>query len=265
MRFSSSQPVVTNGTFFLVDGPPRDPLGELEMSLSSASVPYGSFTTLRARHDYTETGQYATEDIFDAAAEHYADQVGLVRGWWDYSYDDNDPRGTDTETSGTIELTHMDSGPFPDFVSEDEPNDDYATPTSATDFSISSARIQDGDSGLILDDAEIGCGESVCVYPDVHGDKLIQDWFRLDLTEETALRIELDFATYDSSIGQYNDLDLYIFTVDENGDLLYLGRSVSEPGNREAIAGTATAGTLYVGLQAWETPSGRIPYWLAIW
>lgn len=42
-------------------------------------------------------------------------------------------------------------------------------------------------------------------------------------------------------------------------------RAPTAAGNREAIAGTATAGTLYVGLQAWKTPSGRIPYWLAIW
>lgn len=263
--FSPSSPTIQNGTFFLVDGPPHDPDRRLTMGSSSATVPYGSFSTIRVAHEYRETGQYATEDIFDSASEHFADGVGMVRGAWDYSYDDNDPGGTDLFATGAIALTHMDTGPFPALVPEDEPNDDHGSAAVASSFSIGQGDIRTGDSGVIVDDADVGCDLQECVHPDVNGETKIQDWFRFEVSQQTEIRITLDFHTYDAATGLSNDLDLYLFGADGSGGIQYLARADGPAGEREQLAGTIQPGTYFLGVQAWDTPSGRIPLWLAIY
>lgn len=263
--FSTSAATIQNGTFFLVDGPPHDPDRRLTMGTSSATVPYGSFSTLAVEHEFRETGQYATEDIFDSATEHYADRVGMVRGFWDYSYDDNDPAGTDLFTTGAIALTHMDTGPFPDLVPEAEPNDDDASATATSSFSIGQGDIRTSDSGAIVDDADVGCTLQECVHPDVNGETKIQDWFGFEVSQQTDIRITLDFLTYDFDTGVSNDLDLYLFGADGSGGIQYLARAAGPPGEREQLVGTIQPGTYFLGIQAWETPSGRIPFWLGIY
>lgn len=260
---STSTASIQDGTFFLVDGPPRDPDRRLAMGTSSVTVPFGSFSTLEVAHEYRQTGQHAPEDIFDSAEEHYADQVGMVLGTWDYHFDDNDPAGTDVITAGSLALTDVDTGPFPDFVSEVEPNDTHGTANSVSPFSIAEADIRTGDRGAIIDDAEVGCTQQVCVHPDVNGDKVIQDWFRLDVSQQTDVRIVLDFLTFDSDAGVSNDLDLYLFEADGSGGIQYLARAAGPAGEREQLVGTIEAGTYFIGIQAWDTPSGRIPLWLA--
>lgn len=263
--FSTTTSSVQNGTFFLVDGPPRD--RNLTMSSSSTTVPYGSFSTLRVGHEYRQTGPHAPEDIFDSASEHFAPDVGMVRGSWDYSYDDNDPSGTDVISAGSLELTHVDVGPFPDLVPEAEPNDDHGSATALSPFAIGEGDIQSGDAGVVLTDAEVGCTlAGDCVHPDTHGEKVIHDWFRLELAQQTDITIALDFQLrIDGMTPAHNDLDLYLFEADGSGGLRYMARAAGPPGEREQLSGTLEAGTYYVGIQAWDTPSGRTPLWLAVW
>lgn len=254
-----------DGTFFLVNGPPRDPDRRLVQSESSVAVPFGAFSTVAVSHDYRETGEFATEDVFDSAVEHYAPQVGMVRGSWDYSFDDNDPAGTDVFTTGAIEMTHMDTGPFPDRPVEAEPNDGPSSATGASGFSISEGDVQGGDPGTVLTDAEVGCTISECVHPDADGDKVVQDWFRVELGAETDIRIVLDFRMQAQMTPTFNDLDLYLFEDDGAGGITYLASAAGPAGEREQLTGTLAAGTYYLGIQAWETPGGRTPFWLAVW
>ncbi|MFW6078153.1 MAG: hypothetical protein ACODAE_00935 [Gemmatimonadota bacterium] len=193
-------------------------------------MPFGSFSTIRVAQEYRETGQYAAEDIFDTASERYAPDLGMVRGSWDCHYDDNDPGGTDLFTEGTIELTHMDTGPFPELVPEGEPNDDHTAATVLSGFAIGEGDILMGDDAVIIDDADVGCSLDECVHPDATGQKRIQDWFRLDVDAETEIRIALDFLTYDAETGQPSDLDLYLFAGDGSGGLIYLDRADDEHG-----------------------------------
>src|SRR4051812_19116622 len=108
------------GEFFMAGGPSQG--SGLDVSgPTPVTVPAGTFNTVEVSHDATVTGQYAKADIFESRAEYYADGVGLVSSKWSYSYDDNDPQGTDTSTTGTINLTAADSGAA--IVTESEPND----------------------------------------------------------------------------------------------------------------------------------------------
>src|SRR3569833_2037064 len=85
------------------------------------TVPAGTFNTVEVSHEASVTGQYVPADISEKRAEYYADGIGLVSATWSYSYDDNDPQGADTSSTGTISLTGADSGAA--LVKESEPND----------------------------------------------------------------------------------------------------------------------------------------------
>jgi hypothetical protein len=255
---SSGSPSYRNGTFLLVGGPSHE--DDMSLSASSATVPAGTFSTIRVFHEYSETGEYAPKDIFETRSEEYADGIGLIRGQWDYSLDDNDPRGNDVLQKGTISLTHIDDGPFPDFVAEAEPNDTTTSATLASAFVLMRGATVIGDPGSLLTDADVGCEEE-CIHPNKSGEKRIQDWYRLDLAAPKTVRIDL---VYQSSNGTgTNDLDLYAFD-DPGTGLRFGGASTGEPGIPEVLNGTLPAGTYYLGVQAWDTPAGPVPYWISI-
>lgn len=249
---------IDDATFLLIDGPAHG--GDIQLEAGTATVPAGSFSTLRAFHEFRETGQYAPEDIFETRIEHFADDVGVVLGTWDYSFDDNDPAGTDIVSEGVIALTHVDTGPFPDFVADSEPNDTTTGAGAASPFAIAAGDTHIDDPGAVLTDAGVGCA-SECVFPNANGEKKIQDWYAFELTESRAVRIELAFETYTN--GQFNDLDLYAFE-ETGGGPAYIGASTAPEGEQEILAGTLAPGTYYLAVQAWSTPTGRFAYWLSI-
>lgn len=247
-----------NSTFLLVDGPTHE--DDMTLSASSATVPAGSFTTVRARHEYRETGQFATRDIFETRTEDYANGVGLVAGRWDYSFDDNDPSGTDIVSKGELALTHVDNGPFPEFVAEQEPNDNSTQATTASGLMIARGATAITDPGVVLTDAAVGCPQE-CIFANKNGEKRIQDWYRLEVTAARVIDIDLAYETFTGS--SFNDVDLYLF-VDSGAGPQYLDASLGEPGEPEGLTGTAQPGTFYLAVQAWDTPSGSVPYWLSI-
>lgn len=258
---SHTTSVVNNATFFLAPGPNHDHSDELVLGTRSVGVAAGSFTTVRALYDYEETGRYATSDIFETGTEDYADGVGLVLAKWDYSIDDNDPQAADYTTNGAIALTHMDTGPFPDMIAEVEANDTSTTATATSAFSIVSGDLDIQDPGAIVNDSGVGCSDQ-CIFPNELGEKKIQDWYRLELTQTTDVRVELDFD-YFLAGDLSNDLDLYVFRKTETG-LQFDGASLSSGNNQEILAGTIAAGTYYLAIQAWSTPGDRVSYWLSI-
>jgi hypothetical protein len=247
-----------NSTFLLVDGPTHE--DDMSLSPASVTVPAGSYSTVQALHEYRETGQFATRDIFETRTEDYANAVGLVAGRWDYSFDDNDPAAADIVSKGEILLTHIDNGPFPDFVAELEPNDASATATTASAIVLLRGGTAIADAGTILTDAEVGCTQQ-CIFPNKNGEKRIQDWYRLTLTAPRTVNIDLTYETFTG--GSFNDLDLYAFAEQGTG-LQFLGSSLGEQGEPEGLFGPLNAGTYYLAVQAWDTPSGRVGYWMSV-
>jgi hypothetical protein len=247
-----------NSTFLLVQGPTHE--DDMSLSPASVTVPAGSYSTVRALHEYRETGQFATRDIFETRTEDYANAVGLVAGRWDYSFDDNDPAVGDIVSKGEILLTHIDNGPFPDFIAEVEPNDASPTATAAPAVALVRGGTAIGDAGTILTDAEVGCTEQ-CIFPNNNGEKRIQDWYRLTLTGAKTVNIDLTYETFTG--GSFNDLDLYVF-AEQGAGLQFRGSSLAEQGEPEGLFGPLTAGTYYLAVQAWNTPSGRVGYWMSI-
>jgi hypothetical protein len=247
-----------NSTFLLVDGPTHE--DDMTLSASSTTVPAGSFTTVQALHEFTETGQFSPRDIFETRTEDYATGVGLVAGRWDYSFDDNDPSGTDIVSEGELTLTHIDNGPFPDLAPEQEPNDNSTQATNLSSVMIVRGGTAIADPGVILSDAEVGCTQQ-CIFPNRNGERRIQDWYRFQLTGQREIRVDLAFEAF--SGGSFNDLDLYAF-ADPGSGPIFIGASLGEAGEPEGLFGTLQAGTFYLAVQAWDTPTGTVRYWLSI-
>lgn len=247
-----------NGAFLLHDGPAHG--DAMTLSASSATVPAGTFPTVKVMHEYKETGEYATRDIFETLTEEYADGVGLVRGQWDYSFDDNDPRATDLIAKGEVKLTHIDEGPMPDLVAEQEPNDTSTQATAGSAFMIARGGTLITDPGSLLTDAGVGC-TAQCIFPNKNGEKRIQDWYRLVVTASRAVRIDLVYETFTGD--RPNDLDLYAFS-DEGAGPRYLAVSAADAATPEMMSGTLAPGTYYFAVQAWDTPGGRVAYWLSV-
>jgi hypothetical protein len=256
---SRQSPSYGNSTFLLLDGPTHE--DDMHLSPGSVTVPAGSYTTVQALHDYRETGQFATRDIFEARTEDYADGIGLVAGRWDYSFEDNDPRGTNIISKGEILLTHVDNGPFPDFIAEQEPNDASDGATAASTAALVRGGTAITDPGKILTDTEVGCPQQ-CIFPNKTGQKLLQDWYRFEGVAGKTINIELTYEAFTG--GSFNDLDLYAFG-DAGTGLQFVGSSTGEQGDPESLTGPLSGGTTYyLAVQAWDTPSGRVAYWLSI-
>jgi hypothetical protein len=249
-----------NNTFLMAGGPSHDDGTELTSSVS-ITTPSGTYSTVVAHHDFTETGTFATRDIFEERDEYYADGVGLVRAAWDYSFDDNDPRGTDLKSVGIVDLRGVDTGPV--VVAESEPNDDgtAAAADAAAASSIVTAATHHSDPGRIVANTNVA--------PNISGLQLLQDWYRFEVTAAGARHVALVYDAFNFTTRQYDDLDLYLFREGAGGVLTFVGRSVLDPSTNEGsdgewIAQNLTAGAYYVAVQAWNTPSDPVTYTLSI-
>lgn len=240
-----------NNAFFMA-GSPRGPT--TTMSTASVSVPAGTFGSLRANVDFTKTGQFEPEDIFEDRSEYYADGVGLVRADWDFDFDDNDPAAFDVFEDGIIELTHVDTGPIPEVAADTEPND---VPTASGSqaigpLSVVEGRVAINDAGSVVNDPD--------VFPNIDGIPLLQDWYRFSTVAPQDLRVDLIYETLTD-----NDLDVYLFREVAPGSVTYVSAGTKPPGKFESVVvPSLAAGSYYVAIQAWNTPTGSVAYWFSI-
>lgn len=246
-RIASTRDASFQSNHFLLAGNPRGPT--TTMSASTATVPAGAFSTLRAHVDFSQTGQYVAEDIFEKRNEHYADGVGLVRASWDFDFDDNDPSAWDVYEDGVIELTHVDTGPFPALV----PDSDASTGPNLAQPLILPA-IAEGEAAMTDAGTVISSPD---VHPNAGGQALLQDWYRLTLTSSRQIRLDLVYDGYTN--GAFNDLDLYLFQQ-TGGSLAFVAASTNPQNEPEWMQGTLPAGTYYIAVQAWSTPTGSVEY-----
>jgi hypothetical protein len=237
---------------FLLAGDPRGQTTVL--SSSSTTVPAGSYSTVLARVQFTQTGNNVPEDIFEDRSEHYANGVGMVRGTWSFDFDDNDPAAFDVYEDGTIQLSQVDAGTYGDVTAEAEANN-VGTSVGAQAIpraGIVAARIAIGDAGTVVTHAD--------VTANILGSKLLQDWYRFTMPSTGAFRIDLVYQTFTGA--QPNDVDVFLFREDVGGQLTYVSRSVEAEIDPEAIVvPSLAAGNYYIAVQAWNTPGGAIDYW----
>ena len=252
---------------FLIAGGPAHSDGST-LSTASVTVPAGTFETLRIAHDYSSTGPYAAEDIFETRREYFADGVGLVAATWDYSFDDNDPSGIDIYADGSAELLEPLNGPsLPYLTAELEPND---VPTGLQSqpwapLAIVSGDIHITDSGTVLGDEDVDCKYAECILANIDGVQLLQDWYRIEVTVAAQYRLDLVFDYYDSQNDTWNDLDLYFFRELPDDAVGYIARADDVAGKPEwMILLHLEVGTYYAAIQAWDTPSESAGYTLAM-
>jgi hypothetical protein len=251
-RILSTTSASFSNNHFLMAGDPRGPT--TAMSVSQVSGQAGSFATLRALVDHRVTGQYVPEDIFETRMEHYADGVGLVRASWDFDFDDNDPAASDVFEEGAIELIAV-SAQSPSIAWDSEPNDGPGASAQAlTRAGIAEGDVAVSDPGTLIN------------HPSVHanasGQPLLQDWYRFTLSSGAAVRMDLTYEKYTN--GAWNDVDLYLFAEGAGGAPAFLASSNSAEGEDERISGQLPAGTYYLAVQAWRTPTGPVEYSLLL-
>ena len=259
--------VTFDGSAFLLAGGPAHSDGSA-LSVSSVSVPAGSYETLLTEHEYSSTGPYADADIFETRREHYVDGVGLAAASWSYSYDDNDPSGIDIVTSGSAALREpVGSVALPHLAGELEPNDGpgAASAQAFAPFALVSGDVHISDAGVVLSDTDVDCQDAECIIPDANGARRLEDWYRVDVAVAGQYRLDLVFEEYNSSNSTWNDLDLYVFHDLGGGDVAYAIRATDAPGNPEWVVFTwMPAGSYYFAVQAWDTPAGSVPYTIAM-
>ena len=255
-----------DSAFLLADGPAHS--DGTTLSAGSVQVPAGSYETFSIEHDYTSTGPYAPEDIFETRVEHYADGVGLVRASWDYSFDDNDPSGFDITAQGYAELIDDLNGPsLPYLTAELEPNDGVGAGRSQAfgSFALVAGSVHIEDAGLLAYDNNFDCLDTACILPNIDGVPLLQDWYVFDVAEAGQYRLDLVYEYYDGDAQVWNDLDLYVFMELGDGSVVYALRADDEAGKPEWIVFTyMPVGRYYVAVQAWNTPADAVPYTLSM-
>jgi len=258
--FSADMTPVTGGTFMMAGGPAKGTESD-ESAPIPITVPFGTFQSLLLSHTYNISGQYQPADIAESRSEYYADQVGLAKATWNYSYDDNDPAATDTSSRGSIDLVSADVGA--NVLAEIEPNDNSGDGVAQVMAvgDIVTGQVQDTDAGLLTLDTSVAESKA--------GHRLLQDWYRFETSVPGTAHIVLKYAPK-STGGVLDDLDLYLFQVGPNGERTFINRSVHDPATAAGANGewihedTLPAGTYFVAIQAWNTPSGAVDYWLSI-
>ena len=247
---STSSNSFASGAFLLAGGPVHAAPNVL--SVSTATVPAGSFTTVRSAHDFTQTGQFAPEDIFETEREHFVDGVGLVFATQSYSFDDNDPQGIDQYAFTRYQLREGSTFTTPVLVSEVEANDSgvVALPALA-DSAVVSANVLMTDAGAVV--------AGTAVTADSLGVRRVHDWYRFVAPRTGTLMVRL--VAERTNV----DLDLYLLRTGAP-DYTLSGSSTQPAGQDEAMSVAVTAGlTYYIGVQAWNTAGGgRTNYWLYV-
>jgi len=259
-RMLSTQALSFNNNTFLMAGGPAHGQGTGLSSPWPIAVPAGDYLTVLAYHQFKQTGPLEPEDIFEERWEYYADGVGLIKAVWDYSFDDNDPKGTDLMSVGTVDLKGIDTGPA--VLSEVEPNDNGTAAASqrVTVGNIVAAQTQLSDLGRIVADDNVAANVKL--------EKLIQDWYRLELPAAGPRHIALVYDLFTNA--NFNDLDLYLFREGVGGTITFVNRSVLDPTTSEGRDGewiqesNLPAGTYYIAVQAWNTPTDSVKYWINV-
>jgi hypothetical protein len=256
----STQSASFDGTFLMAGGPAQGSGSQVSGPTPIVVAP-GTYDSVEVQHKASVTGQFVAADIFEDRQEYYADKVGLVRAAWSYSVDSNDPQGADTSSTGTINLTGIDSGP--NVVAESEPND-LGTGTGAQLINVGdivTGQTLEGDPGQIMTDANVAANKS--------GQKLLQDWYKLEIPSVGPHHFVLKYINNSTLAAQPDDLDLYLFQEAADGSLTFIQRSVLDPTKPEGANGewihatSLAAGTYFVAVQAWATPGGEVSYWLS--
>ncbi len=229
-----------------------------QISTAQVSVPAGTFNTLKTDYHFKETSQYASQHIWDDRIEYFADGVGVVKSFWDILIDDKDPMSADYFREGLIQLKYIDSGPFPDFSKEIEPNNQFLDSTLTVTYPF----IVAGDAALYDQGNIVGGIFASYISPDANGERKVQDWFKVIATSSSPVKINLKYSGY------YNDLDIYVFEkwkVQGQSYGAWFGKGTNPTGETELISGNFTAGhDYYIGIQAYDTPGGRSDYWVCV-
>ncbi len=248
-----------NGTFLFAGGSSRGP-GISQSAGVQVSVPAGTFTALRTSHEFSDDdGGAGPDDVDESRREFFADGVGLVASVWDFHFDDNDPSASDSSAVGFAELRNANGSPG--VVTEQEPNDDareQASQPFPTDGFVRGAAGRD-EPGRIVINANVNANTA--------GLKLLQDWYRLEVTASGDRRVVLTYDT--SALPGFDrpDLDVYLFAEGTGGVLTFVASSTNDPalqGTGEWLTRRLAPGFYYVAVQAWNTPAGPVPYWLHI-
>lgn len=233
-----------------------------QQSIESVSVPSGTYTSVRAHSTYREGfTPNAPVDHDEDHSEYYADGVGLVRSVWDFWYDDNDPSAIDVYEVGAANLKAIDTGNFPAIRMELEPNDSPNAPQLLPAvYSIANGDVHILDSGTLINDGNVA--------DNINGQPKLEDWYRFELTQAGSVRVDMVYDYVSNS--NVNDLDVYLYREEPGGALTFIDRSTN-PGlgmtddPQEAIVtNVLPAGTYHVAVQAWDTPTENVDYWILI-
>jgi len=149
---------------------------------------------------------------------------------------------------------------------EEEPNDgqNAAAVQQVSPYCAFSGSILISDSGRILTDQEVGCS-SDCLAENNNGVQLFQDWYRFETTSTSNVRIEMVYDYYNYEFQQFNDLDIYLFRVEQDGGISYVERGAEPQATAEVmnLSGLAAA-EYYIAIQAWDTPTETVNYWVSV-
>jgi len=247
---STTSTSFSNGAFLLAGGPLHD--APHVLATETVTVPAGSYAVVAVSHEFTQTGPSAPADIFEDEIERFANNVGLVTAFQDYTFDDNNPSGLDQFAFRLYRLRAFDTFASPALVTESEPNDSGTTAlTAVVDSSVISASTRMTDAGAVL--------AGTAINPDSLGVRRVQDWYRFVAPFTGTVTIRLVAERTDV------DLDLYVLRTGASAYTLS-GSSVNATGLDEEIALAVTSGlTYYIAVQAWNTAiGGRSNYWIYV-
>lgn len=252
---------------FLIAGGPAHSDGST-LSAESVTVPAGDFETIRIEHDYSSTGPYASEDIFETRREYFADGVGLVAATWDYTFDDNDPSGIDISTDGFASLAEAMNGPsLPYLAAEFEPNDSpgHGLAQTMPQTSIISGQVHIDDAFTEVLEEDVACIYTLCIKPNIDENYYMQDWYRIEITTAGQYRLDLVYDYYDATNDSWNDLDLYFFRELDASNIGFMARADADVNTPEwMILLHLDVGIYYAAVQAWNTPHEPVGYTLAL-
>jgi hypothetical protein len=257
------------GNAFLMAGQFRiSPRASTVQSVVQTTVPAGVFETVKTRSYYDDDcpGGFCPPKEYTASLnDYYANGQGIVRSEWFFELDDNDPQGLDLTKSGEAVLLSY-AGPI--FAFEQEPNDG---PSAGSDQPLDVPFVAHSD--IAISDP----GSEADVYENVQGQRIVQDWYRIELPEgqDYAFALTTSHVMDGQAAGfPEDDLDLYLFraTTIATGTppiLEQVAASTRVPGCSEDFRyrhpSIGVSPVYFIAVQAWDTPSGRVPYSLAVW
>lgn len=229
--------------FLFAPGPQH--IAPLSLTAAQVTTPAGSFNGVKIKYHFTQTGQYATHDIFEDSYEIYADGVGLITSEWSYDDDDNDPQGTDFSGSGTVTLIGIDAIGIPVLSDEVEPNQ----------LKLSTEYQTISRPGIVLGNAAAS-DSGWDWWPNI---VRVQDVYRFDLATPSTVIIDLTIGGMNSAL----DLRLYRLIPGSGGtpdQISFLTWDNQPGGTPEHIWTQLASGSYLIGITASSTPDGPSNY-----